>query len=184
MKLGCEQWGVPDDSDAEIASMRSSILSVGNLTAIDPRFILAIIMQESTGCVRVITTAYSHNNPGLMQSYNGTGTCNANNAPLGIPGVEGSGEVSTPCPPAMIRQQIMDGTNGTVYGPGLRQNYADAGKGAVDTAQIYYRTARIYNGGRFVASDLSQPCCTESYASDIGNRLMGWAHAQREFTCS
>lgn len=89
MKASCAQWGVPDDSDDEIADMRSAILSIGADAGIDPRFILAIIMQvstarttvvslegtnslqESTGCVRVITTAYSVFNPGLMQSHNG-----------------------------------------------------------------------------------------------------------------
>ena len=71
MKVSCQAWGVPDNSDEEIATMKSSILSISNQTGIDARFILSIIMQESTGCVRVITTAYSHLNPGLMQSYNG-----------------------------------------------------------------------------------------------------------------
>lgn len=183
MKVSCQQWGVPDNTPTEIAEMKSSILSVANLTGIDARFILSVIMQESTGCVRVITTAYSHNNPGLMQSFNGTGTCNENNAPLGIPGVAGSGTVSTPCPASMIRQQILDGTNGTAWGPGLRQDMVNAKVNATGPAQAYYRTARIYNGGTFVPGDLSQPCCTSSYASDIANRLLGWVHAPREYTC-
>ncbi|KAK5175674.1 uncharacterized protein LTR77_000813 [Saxophila tyrrhenica] len=183
MKIACDTWGVPNDSPREIASLRSAILSVANLTSIDARFILAIIMQESSGCVRVITTAWSHTNPGLMQSFNGTGTCNLNSANINIPGVDASGKIWTPCPAERIEQQVLDGTNGTIWGPGLRQDFEIANANATDEAQAYYRTARIYNGGRFVASDLSQPCCTTSYVSDIANRLMGWVHAPREFVC-
>jgi hypothetical protein len=184
MLTACEAWGVPNDSPQEISEMRSSILSISDLTGIDARFILAVIMQESTGCVRVITTAYSHANPGLMQSFNGTGSCNPNSAPLGIPGVVSQGQVLDPCPESMIYQMILDGTNGTVWGPGLRQDYAVAGRNSSSASQAYWRTARIYNGGRYMATDLSQPCCTTSYASDIANRVMGWVHAPREFTCA
>ncbi len=184
MKISCQQWGVQDDTETEIEEMRQSILTIGNATQVDPRFILAIIMQESTGCVRVITTAYSHANPGLMQSYNGTGSCNPNNAPLGLPGVVSAGQVLYPCPEKMIYQQVLDGTNGTTWGPGLVQDRVVAQSGSVDPAQVYYRTARIYNGGTFVPDDLSQPCCTTSYASDIANRLMGWRSAARSFTCT
>lgn len=183
MKIGCEQWGVPNDSDQEIADMKAAILSVSNITSIDARFILAIIMQESVGCVRVITTAWSHANPGLMQSFNGTGTCNGNAANIAIPGVDASAQVWTPCPADRIEQQVLDGTNGTVWGPGLRQDMEIASQNATSDAQAYYRTARIYNGGRFIVSDLSQPCCTTSYVSDIANRLMGWVHAPRNYVC-
>lgn len=58
--------------------MHSAILDISAVSGIDARVILAVILQESTGCVRVITTAYSHDNPGLMQSFNGTGSCNGN----------------------------------------------------------------------------------------------------------
>ena len=205
MKISCQQWGVPDDSDQEIAEMKASILSVSSGTGIDARFILAIIMQESTGCVRVITTAYSHANPGLMQSFNGTdtqalqpqirgqiilltpstgtGSCNTNNAPSNIPGGGSASGVQTPCPASEIKQMILDGTNGTIWGPGLKQDMVQAAVNAADPAQAYYRTARIYNGGTFVADDLSQPCCTSSYASDVANRLMGWVHAPRTYSC-
>ena len=178
MRVACQAWGVPDNSDAEIATMREQIQSIGDATGVDPRFILAIIMQESTGCVRVITTAYSHNNPGLMQSFNGTGSCNANAAPLGLPGVAGDGQVQTPCPDSEIRQQILDGTNGTVWGPGLVQDLAEQGN--TDSSR-WYRAARLYNGGSIVEGDLSLPCCTASYASDVANRMMGWVKAPRVF---
>lgn len=71
MQMACQAWGVPDDSPEEIEDLRTSILSVSDLSGVDARFILATVMQESTGCVRVITSQYSHANPGLMQSFNG-----------------------------------------------------------------------------------------------------------------
>ncbi|KAK3697310.1 hypothetical protein LTR37_017543 [Vermiconidia calcicola] len=176
MRASCSAWGVPNNSDQEIADMREAILSVSAQTGVDARFILAVIIQESSGCVRVITTAYSHNNPGLMQSFNGTGTCNTNSAYLGLPGVA-VGRVITPCPASTIRQQIEDGAAGTQWGPGLQQDLSDQ----IKDAQGYYRAARIYNGGTFIANDLSQPCCTASYVADIANRLMGWAYSPRTY---
>lgn len=174
MKISCEQWGVPNDSDTEIEEMRQAILSIGAASGIDPRFILAVIMQESTGCVRVITTAYSHNNPGLMQSFNGTGSCNGNSPAIGV-----TGTVQTPCPQSEIYQQVLDGTNGTIWGPGLRQDYDQQGHTDVSG---YYRTARLYNGGSLAADgNLEGPCCTPSYVSDIANRLTGWAYAPSTF---
>ena len=175
MRASCAQWSVPNNSPQEMREMKKAIRKTAALTAIDERFILAIILQESTGCVRVITTAYSHANPGLMQSFNGTGSCNGNNPAVGT-----TGAVLTPCPASEIHQQILDGTNGTIFGPGLKQDFAQQG----DTgAQGYYRTARLYNGGSLAADgDLEGPCCTTSYVSDIANRLTGWAYAARDFT--
>ena len=71
MTASCGQWGVPDDTSTELANMKKAIQSVSASSGVDARFILAVIMQESTGCVRVITTQYSVFNPGLMQSHNG-----------------------------------------------------------------------------------------------------------------
>ena len=71
MKTSCAQWGVDDNSDQEMAEMKQAITSISTASGIDARFILAIILQESTGCVRVITTQYSVFNRGLMQSHNG-----------------------------------------------------------------------------------------------------------------
>jgi hypothetical protein len=53
MKVSCGQWSVPDNSDQEIADIKNSIVQVAGVSGVDSRFILAIIMQESAGCVRV-----------------------------------------------------------------------------------------------------------------------------------
>ncbi|KAK5112131.1 hypothetical protein LTR62_004474 [Meristemomyces frigidus] len=180
MQASCAQWGVPDDSDEEVAEMKTAMLDVAASTGVDARLILAVVMQESTGCVRVITTEYSVFNPGLMQSHNGTGTCNTNNAALGLPGVAGTGVVQTPCPASEIEQMITDGTNGTSSGDGLKQCLQKQGN--TDVSQ-YYRAARMYNGGSIATSgDLGQGCCTACYASDVANRLVGWVNAAH--TCS
>lgn len=177
MRVPCTAWAVLDNSVEEQSDLEDVIMKVGKETDVDPRFILAVILQESSGCVRVITTSYSHDNPGLMQSYNGTGSCNNNTATLGLPGVRYEGTVQVPCPRAQILQQVRDGTKGTIWGPGLMQALLRQG----GDARGYYITARTHNGGSFDPNDLSQPCCTPSYASDIANRLMGWVHAPRDF---
>ncbi|KAK4976503.1 hypothetical protein LTR28_008223 [Elasticomyces elasticus] len=107
--VSCAQSPVVDDSEQEIKDMYNAILDISTATSVDPRFILATIMQEFAGCVRVITTSYSVQNPGLMQSHNGNGSCNRD------------GVVQTPCPQTEIYQMIEDGVTGTRTGDGLQQ---------------------------------------------------------------
>ncbi|KAI6831728.1 hypothetical protein KC340_g7477 [Hortaea werneckii] len=180
MQASCAAWNVPNDSDEEIADLKTAILDLASSTGVDARFILAIVMQESTGCVRVITTQYSHFNPGLMQSHNGTGSCNTNMAAVGLPGVETEGSVQTPCPYSEIHQMIEDGTAGTSSGDGLQQLLA--AQANTDVSR-FYRAARAYNGGSVDPSgDLGRGCCTLCYASDVANRLTGWVDAPH--TCN
>ncbi|RMY21519.1 hypothetical protein D0867_03293 [Hortaea werneckii] len=180
MQASCAAWNVPNDSDEEIADLKAAILDLASPTGVDARFILAIVMQESTGCVRVITTQYSHFNPGLMQSHNGTGSCNTNMAAIGLPGVESEGSVQTPCPYSEIHQMIEDGTAGTSSGDGLQQILA--AQTNTDVSR-FYRAARTYNGGSVDPSgDLGRGCCTLCYASDVANRLTGWVDAPH--TCN
>lgn len=153
---------VENNSDEENTAIYNSIKDVSQSTGVDPRFILAIMMQESNGCVRVHTTSYSHDNPGLFQSNQGTGTCYPKN-----------GSPTSPCPNDMIHQMVEDGVAGTSSGDGLKQLLDTcAGKGA----QTYYEAARMYNSGS-IASDgnLGQGVATHCYASDVANRLIGWA---------
>lgn len=55
MQSSCSQWGVADDSSSETDYMKQAIQQVSSSSGVDPRFILAIIMQESSGCVRVVS---------------------------------------------------------------------------------------------------------------------------------
>lgn len=152
-----------DDSGPEVGAIYDAIQSAATSTSIDPRFILAVIMQESGGCVRAPTSNYGVRNPGLMQDHNGAGTCNDN------------GQVQNPCPTATVRQMISEGTAGTADGDGLAQGIGKAGAGDVSA---FYKAARIYNSGTVDPSgDLGKGIATHCYASDIANRLTGWVMA-------
>ncbi|KAJ5520454.1 hypothetical protein N7463_000907 [Penicillium fimorum] len=150
-----------DNSDDETSDINTSIKSIASETGIDARFILAIVMQESKGCVRVHSTNNGVQNTGLMQSHAGQGSCNKD------------GSMTTPCPSSTIKQMIKDGTAGTDQGDGLKQCY-EAQSGA-DAAK-YYKAARTYNSGSIDSSgNLGQGGATHCYASDIANRVRGWA---------
>ncbi|KAJ3498986.1 hypothetical protein NLG97_g695 [Lecanicillium saksenae] len=157
----CSQWGVPNNSDPEVGAIWDGIQKVASETGVDHRFILAIIMQESSGCVRVIPTGgANHRNPGLMQDHNGGRTCNENH------------NLQTPCPKSTIEQMIREGTAGTRDGDGLAQCLNAAGRSDVSA---YYRAARMYNSGD-IPGDLNSDG-TRCYANDIANRLTGWVNA-------
>lgn len=153
---------VPGNTPNETAEVKEAIASVANVTSVDPRFILAVALQESGGCVRVPTTAYAHGNPGLLQSDQGNGTCNNNGALL------------QPCPWEQIYQMIFDGTAGRPDSVCLVSVLNQAG---ATGAQGFYRAARLYNSGPYSLENttiLEAPGATRCYASDIANRLIGW----------
>lgn len=159
---GWNGWGA-DNSAGEIANIKNAINQVSGESGVDKRFILAIVMQESKGCVRVPTTNNGVRNPGLMQSHNGSGSCAGTN----------------PCPASQITQMIRDGTSGTSSGDGLKQTLAKAQQATGDNgSRKHYTAARIYNSGSADYSNLnnglgSTPC----YANDVANRLTGWTLA-------
>jgi hypothetical protein len=168
MQESCANLGYGDnDSADEIQAITDAIDEVATATFVDHRFILAVIMQESKGCVRAITSNYGVSNPGLMQDHDGASTCN--------PGSSGSAQAISPCPADQISGMISDGTAGTDAGEGLAGCLNTAqGSGA----QAFYQAARIYNSGSVDASgDLGAGIATHCYASDIANRLMGWVSA-------
>lgn len=160
MQSSCAQWGVPNNSDDEITTLLASVKSVAETTGVDARFIFAIMMQESNGCVRAPTTNWGVRNPGLMQSHDGTGTCN-------------DVTIQNPCPASEIVQMIQDGAGGTSSGDGLKQCIAETGASDVS---MYYKAARIYNSGSIApGGNLGAGIATHCYASDIANRLAGWS---------
>lgn len=159
MKASCAQWSVEDDTDQEISDIKSAIQSTAASSGVDERFILAIMMQESNGCVRVQTTDNGVNNPGLFQSHNGDGTCWVS-----------QGVGTSPCPASEISLMVQDGVDGTKYGDGLKQTMAQTG---ATGCQAYYGAAVIYNSGNLPAN-LDDNTATPCYASDVANRLMGW----------
>lgn len=80
MVQSCENngWGA-NDSDEEIGDIFNAIEAVAAQTLVDHRFILAVILQESAGCVRVPTTGNGVTNPGLMQDHAGSNSCSGVN---------------------------------------------------------------------------------------------------------
>ena len=161
----CTQWGYQDDSAQEIDDIKSAIQSVASSSGMDERFILAVMMQESNGCVRVQTTDNGVTNPGLMQSHNGPGSCN-------------SGTPMSPCPASEITQMIKDGVTGTPSGDGLQQCMDQC---STSGSQAYYQAAVIYNSGN-LPQNLDDNTATPCYASDVANRLMGWTTGTSQCT--
>lgn len=165
MKQSCKVLGgsaLAENSDQEISDIKDAIIQVSRETGVDKAFSLAVMMQESNGCVRVKTTSWAHENPGLFQSHEGQGSCNPGNS-----------EPRSPCPETEIKQMVQDGVNGTLAGDGLKQCLSQAnGVGA----ERYYKAARLYNSGSLGPyGDLGVGGSTPCYASDIANRLLGWS---------
>jgi len=164
----CENngWGA-NDSGEEVGEIFNAIESVAAATLVDHRFILAIIMQESKGCVRVVTTTSPDGtvrNPGLMQDHNGSNSC------FGV----------NPCPQSTITGMVSDGTAGTASGDGLAATINEAqSQFGVTGAQAFYYAARIYNSGSLPdPNNLGNGGgATNCYVSDIANRLTGWVNA-------
>lgn len=163
MFSSCDQFSESDDSGPEVGAIYNALQQVAMETEVDHRFILAVVMQESGGCVRAPTTNYGVRNPGLMQDHDGAATCNDN------------GDVQNPCPTSTITQMIRDGSAGTASGDGLAQCINESGASDVSA---FYKAARIYNAGSLASNgDLGAPGATRCYSSDIANRLTGWVQA-------
>ena len=133
------------NSAEQTAWVKEGIEAEAAKTGIDPRFILAMVMQESGGNVNVHTTNNGVNNPGLMQSHNG---------------------VSFDGSKASVLQMIQDGVQGTSSGDGLVQGLQKTGN--------LFAAARMYNSGQMDSSNLSNAMgATASYCSDLANFVMG-----------
>lgn len=142
------------DSESDIRDIYNAIQDRANASLVDHRYILAVVLQESHGCVHVVSTTSSGgvNNPGLMQSHDGT-------------------SYSSSHPSQSILTMIQDGTQGTSAGGGLVQNLNIYGNP--------YSAARGYNSGHVPRDgNLSKAAgATACYVSDIANRLTGWVNA-------
>jgi hypothetical protein len=93
-------YNTTNNSDQEIRDLYDAIKTVAHETRVDHRFILAAVIQETRGCVRAKTSVSPDGikNPGLLQSFKGTYTCN-----------DEKGKVTTPCPRKTILGMIRDG---------------------------------------------------------------------------
>jgi hypothetical protein len=131
---------------------------------VDARLILAVIITESHGCVRVPSTSLSVSNPGLMQAYgpHANGSC-------------AEPTLLKPCPAAQIERMVLDGTDSNPAGVNLKDLIVTAN--ASDVSR-YYKAVRMYNSGPLSIhedGDLSgRPAANACYASDLANRLLGY----------
>lgn len=122
-------------------------------TGVDARFILATVMQESSGRVNAPTTNNGVNNPGLMQSHNGESFSD----------IGDGGKAS-------IFQMIKDGVEGT-HG---KEGGGDGLAQCIEQGGDYFTAARLYNSGQVDKSNLNAPVgATPDYPADIANRVMG-----------
>ncbi|KAI0425067.1 putative muramidase [Xylaria sp. FL1042] len=162
---GWNGWGA-DNSASEINDILNSINQVSSQQGVDSRFVLAIMMQESKGCVRVPTTNNGVVNPGLFQSHNGSGSCAGVN----------------PCPTAQILQMVTDGVAGTSSGDGLKQTLSTTSAHYGNTGSVaYYAAARLYNSGSVDYTNLGNGFSSVAcYADDVANRLTGWTLANTQ----
>ncbi len=136
-----------NDSDSEIALIKSSIETVARGSGVDVRVILCIIIQESGGNVRVPVTDNGVRNPGIMQTHNGV-------------------EFNPSDPAGSILQMVRDGTTGTKDGDGLKQCFQHQGN--------WYAAFREYNSGQVNQGEMNDPQgATPGYVRDTANRLMG-----------
>lgn len=100
MERSCDQiYNVSNNSPEEIKDLYDAIKTVAHESRVDHRFILAAIMQETKGCVRAYSSKSPDgiHNPGILQDFMGTHTCNED------------GKVLTPCPKEQILGMIRDG---------------------------------------------------------------------------
>ena len=92
MFSACSQYGVEADSGPELGAIYDAVQKVAVETCLDNHFILAIIVQESGGCVRVPTSNSGVRNPGLMQCHDDDATCNS----------DITHKVQNPCPNTVV----------------------------------------------------------------------------------
>ncbi|KAI4955121.1 hypothetical protein J4E91_000977 [Alternaria rosae] len=159
IKGSCEHngWG-DNNSDAETQAIKDSIESESEASGVPKELILAVMMQESKGCVRAPTTQSDAHNPGLMQGA-GTASCH----PL-------TQNAISPCPANVIHDMIHEGTAGEGLRSSLKKSL-DAFSTTPDDSK-YYKAARLYNSGDQVTDPNLGQGSTACYASDIANRLI------------
>jgi len=156
MKSACSNHKLsPDNTYEQIGQLWNAIQQVASDSFVDHRFILATVLQESTGCMVVGATNNGILNPGIMQTHAGSSFI----------GNDAGHEEQQ----ASITQMIIDGTQGTSTGDGLVQGINRYGN--------IYEAARYYNSGIVNRFDVNAGMgATAGYVLDIANRMTGWMY--------
>ncbi|KAL1858727.1 hypothetical protein Daus18300_009861 [Diaporthe australafricana] len=144
------------NSAQETAWVLEAVRAVAGEVGMDPRCVLAVVMQESHGKVRVNSTTSPGagvNNTGIMQAHNGASFSEAD-------------------PRGSIFTMVRDGAGG-VAGPAGGDGYRQL---LARYNNDFWVAARGYNSGDLGINhqDLSSGGgATNAYCSDIANRLCG-----------
>ncbi|KAM0259871.1 hypothetical protein ACHAQJ_003116 [Trichoderma viride] len=171
----CSQFGYPNLSDDEMNDLENGINTIADQFNIDHRYILAEILTESSGCVRVQTTggpATGIWNPGLLQDFDGFYTCNCDTV-NGVPNEYGETcGIVNPCPADTITNMIREGAVGTDNGLGLSSLINAAQSSGATDAQVFYVASEWYNQGEF-SPGVGGSLNANSYASKVAQWLTG-----------
>jgi hypothetical protein len=146
--------------DTEAKDLKDSIKDESQKSGVPKELILAVVMQESKGCVRAPTSTSDAHNPGLMQGA-GTASCNL----LG-------GSPIYPCPKSTIAAMIHEGTAGVDLRTTLKESLDFFTNSGTTDDSKYYKAVRRYNSGSQVTDANLGVSNTPCYASDISNRLV------------
>ncbi|KAF2656297.1 hypothetical protein K491DRAFT_597275 [Lophiostoma macrostomum CBS 122681] len=139
------------DTGEDVGRIWNAINSAAASIGVEERVILSIILQESNGDVGVPCTT----------APDGSGSCGLMQAD-GSPGFQGQHGLSQDD----INNMVNAGTQH------YKSNLEQQGNG--DDAQTIYEALRLYNSGSVDTSNLSNGLgATDSYVSDIANRLTG-----------
>ncbi|KAH7119850.1 hypothetical protein B0J11DRAFT_400175, partial [Dendryphion nanum] len=134
--------------------LKVAIKKVAAQSKIDPRLILALIMQESTGDANV--------------------SCTNNNRDCGLMQIHGGGDLKTG---HTVEDMIREGVFGIPTGS---QEFPNGWPGFLDLAGNPFAAAHAYNAGRLtsVMLNVDDGARSVSYANDIASRLLGWNGAK------
>ncbi|CAO2652830.1 Nn.00g022410.m01.CDS01 [Neocucurbitaria sp. VM-36] len=161
-------WG-QDNEETETQAIKDSIEGESETSGIPKELILAVMMQESMGCVRVHTSHHGSDNPGLLQSA-GKASCNPDGKPI------------SPCPANEIRTMIHEGTAGEGLKTTLKNSLDFFDPTGTANDSKWYKVARRYNAGEVLMDEKNLGIGpTNCYASDIANRLV---HPFGDSTCN
>jgi len=159
MAAACTNHGLaPDNTYEQIGQIWNAVQQVSLASLVDHRFVLATILQESTGCLATGATDNGVRNPGIMQSH-------AGGSFVGHAAARDEQQAS-------ITRMVVDGVQGTAAGDGLVQGVNRYGN--------IYEASRYYNSGVVDSSDLNAGLgATAAYVNDIANRMTGWMYANQ-----
>ncbi|KAI9790857.1 MAG: hypothetical protein M1833_001740 [Piccolia ochrophora] len=154
------------NEDKETKAIKEAIEDIAPKYQVPTNYALAVVLQESQGCVRAPTTNTGTPSRGLMQCQ-GKPSCNDND-----PKLVNSGQ--SPCPQSTIEGMIEEGIK--VLASYVKEN---------EDATAHYVAFRRYNSYQVDTSDLSVGLGTRCYCSDVANRLVGWVNdGKNPTTCT